>query len=264
MNKNLTVGILAAASLAAPLSAQFMSSLNPAIDLNSFGIVENSGIVVEILGANGAHVVAQIGNLELYNGFFDYGTGGGIFANNIFGYTGDANMPIPFTAGLLGIMGESYGWDAFDFGGSIAGINIEMTMFDFQGGNNPGEDYLMVNGVDAIGVDLGILGFPVGAAGTLEILGGSTPFDGILFDLENSGILNFAMFETNPDVYTYGGYTPVDFVGADLLGQGDNAIASSRTINPIQVTAPIPEPSFIALISFGFLGTLLGTYRRRR
>jgi|TARA_B110000438_G_scaffold146580_1_gene141231 hypothetical protein len=257
MKKNLTVSLLAAAAISAPLSAQFMSSLNPAIDLNTFGIVQDTGIVIEILGTNGAHVVAQLSALELYNGFFDYGTGGGDIINGVFGYAGGANTPIPGVADALGIIGESYGWDAFDFGGGIAGINIEMTMFDFQGFNNPGDDLLMVNDLDYnFGFDLGLIcGPPAASVGTAEFLGCGPYYDAILADLTSSGILNISMFETFPDVYTYGGYTPVDFL---------TDIKPSKPVRPTQVTAPIPEPSFIALISFGFIATLLGTSRRRR
>lgn len=256
MNKNLTVGLLAAAAVSAPLSAQFMSSLNPSIDLSAFGLVSGTGIVVEILGDNGAHVVSQLSAAELYNGFFDYGTGGGVFANSVFGYAGGAPTGLGSTAEALGIIGEQMGWGAFDFGGGIAAMNIEMTLFDFQGAANLGDDYLFVNGVDYLqGLDLGFIYTPSGTAETSSFLSvGDPALDGLLTDL-SFGFLNLSLFETNTDVYTYGGYTPVDFI---------TDIQPGRSVAPIQVTAPIPEPSFIALISFGFIGTLLGTYRRRR
>jgi hypothetical protein len=251
MKKKLSFGLLGAAVLAAPLSAQLFSQLNPSIDLTSIGVVPESGIIVEILGTSGVHVVSQFATVDLYNGFFNYGVPGFDAAiNTPLGYTGDSLTPLPGVAGLLGIIGEQAGWGGFDFGGGIAGVAISATLFDFQGALNPGEEFLSANGL-IFPVDLGTV---IPASGAPYTVTGSAfgDFSDILFDITFNGTLNLAMIETNPDVYTYGGYTPLDFV---------TGITPNGGVAPTVVA--VPEPSFIALISFGFIGTLLGTYRRR-
>ncbi len=109
-------------------------SLSPTgLDLSGYGISDTGGIVLDIVGVNGQHVVVQLAASSLFKGFFDLGT------------------PVEFL-GDPGTIGKQGGFTAEvleQLGGGIAEMAVRVTVYD--GDNAVGEfdhndNTLLLNG----------------------------------------------------------------------------------------------------------------------
>ncbi|WP_102795598.1 hypothetical protein [Bowmanella denitrificans] len=127
----LTLGIAAGSANASLLT----NTSGLGFDVTSVGATTVGGVVVDLLGNNGTHVVSQLAASALFDGFFDDGT------------------PVAYR-GNPGTIGIQTGFDAAvlaSLGGGLSGASFRFTLYD--GDTGPGNfdedaNFLLVNGLE--------------------------------------------------------------------------------------------------------------------
>jgi hypothetical protein len=127
----LTAALYAGASNASLLT----NTSGNGLDVTTLGVSTIGGVVVDLVGTNGSHVVSQLAASDLFVGFYDGGTPIGFNGN-----PGTIGIQTGFDAGVLAALG-----------GGISSASIRFTLFDGDTeavGFDFNDNTLLVNGLD--------------------------------------------------------------------------------------------------------------------
>ncbi|WP_102795599.1 hypothetical protein [Bowmanella denitrificans] len=127
----LTLGMLAGAANASLLT----DTSGLGLDVTALGASTVGGVVVDLLGTNGSHVVSQLAASELFVGFFNTGTPDAYQGN-----PGTIGVQSGFTSSVLDSLG-----------GGLAGASFRFTLHDgdtASGNFDYNANFLLVNGVE--------------------------------------------------------------------------------------------------------------------
>lgn len=238
---------VAAMALTVPASAQ-LTTTSPAGGTLPSGVTVVGGIVTDLRGANGNHVISQIAASGLYQGFASVN---------------------PFTIGSLsgftpGVLGS--------LGGGLTSAAFRFTLYD--GDNAPGDfdfdqNFLLVNDqafagnnwsqvvtqeTTSSGATIGGtgLGFADERLMTGWFSSSDATFLNALFgSLSSSGALSFGMNDLDPGDNFYDFTLGLD---ASLINVGQGPVVTPTTV---------PEPTTVVLMATGLLG-IAAVARRRR
>jgi hypothetical protein len=254
--KVLALGTLAVAT-AHTAQAQFVRN-SPAGGALPAGVSEIGGIVTDLVGTNGARVVAQLAASTLFTGFSDTGTPVAFQGN-------------PLTIGVQSGFGNLAALSAA-LGGGLQSAAFRVTLLDGDtrsGDFDFNENTFRVNGTDiqnfstvqtvetsSTGTSPGNLGAGFGD----DILNTGFFFTNnagaltsIFTSLLGTGELRFALFDADPTDNFYDFTAGIDQAFINI-GQG-----------PVVIPTPgaVPEPSTYVMMATGLIA-VVGIARRRR
>lgn len=226
------------------------------LDVTTLGVSTVGGVVVDLLGANGTHVVSQLAASQLFDGFYDSGTP---VAYN--GNPGTVGIQTGFNAGTMNALG-----------GGIAGASIRFTLFDGDtalGDFDYNRNTLLINGLDfgswsAVDAEqttsTGVTSGSSSGGGFRDNIldtGWFTSTDSVLLTSLFSSLntTNELLFQIQ-DLDPYDNY--FDFtqgIESSLIDVGQGPVISGPGVT-------VPEPTSMALIGLGLLTML--RFRRKQ
>ena len=246
----LLLGAALAGMIAVPAMASPFTTSSPAGGALPGGVSEIGGIVIDLVGTNGARVIAQLSATSLYVGFSDNG--------NPVAYRGN-----PLTIGIQG------GFSAplvASLGGGLSSAAVRFTLFDGDsapGNFDDGDNTLLINGTN-MGNWSAVSTQQTDSTGTTVLSSGTGFGDDILstgwFSITGATQLNALYAAIGTGSLTY---------QVNDLDAGDNFYDFTRGVagGLIDVslppsTAAVPEPLSLALFGLGLAG--FGLVQRRR
>lgn len=215
------------------------SSPNGAFDVTSVGASTVGGIVADLVGSNGAHVVSQLSASSLYQGYasanpFTIGTQSG-FSSAVTNALGGGLAAAAFRISLYD--GDT-GAGNFDFNQNTLLINgITIGNFSAVATQNTTSTGVLAGGGSSLGFRDSTL--DTGWFNLTDAVKLSTLFTSLL----NTNSLNYQLLDVDPNDNFFDFKQGID---GSLINVGQGP-----TITP---PSSVPEPGTIALMAFGFAG----------
>ena len=248
-NKNMMIRLAACTALACAAmgaNASTFTSTSPLSGDLPSGVSTIGGLVLDLYGANGSHVVSQLSAASLFQGF--------------------ANSN-PFVVGVQSGFSSSV---VSALGGGLSGMAVRFTLYDGDsaaGNFDAGTDLsLLVNGVS-----LGYWGsVTTQTTSSTGVASGNSTHQGFADNLLDTGWFYTTNSATLASFYStlssgsvsYGVYDKDAGDNYFDFRQGLNSSLLNVSLGPTVATAAVPEPESYALMLAG-LGALVAARRRK-